>query len=441
VSIPAEQPNFPPEPLMLSCARLLCLAVAAALLSAARINAAPQQQPDPFAALQSQFQQQQLPALQKFCLDCHSTSAQQGDLDLEQFRSVADIRRNPVPWQRAVELLLQREMPPQDAEHQPSPAERQKLSSWIQAMLAADARANAGDPGPVVLRRLNNAELTWAIRDLTGQSLTPASQFPVDSAAGEGFTNVGNALVLSPALIQKYLDAARDVADHAMLLPNGIQFSPSTTARDWTNEKLAAIRSFYDRYCGSEGGTAVNLQGIQFETNGGGRLPLERYLQTLLEHRDALLQGTVELRQIAESSKLSPRYLEILWRALQDNTPSLLLDRVRQEFASAQPAEAPEMTRRIAAWQQTLWRFTTIGHIGKRDGPKAWQIPSDPLDVRQEVRLPIPTGTETVRFWLAAADAGDGHEHDVAVWSNPRFTAPGQPDLLLRDVRRAAAEL
>jgi len=299
VSIPAEQPKFPLEPLMLSSAKLLCLTIAAALLSAARINAAPQQQTDPFAALQAQFQQQQLPALQKFCLDCHSTTAQQGDLDLEQFRSVADIRRNPVPWQRAVELLLQREMPPQEADHQPSTAERQKLTSWIQAVLAADARANAGDPGPVVLRRLNNAELTWAIRDLTGQTLTPASQFPVDSAAGEGFTNVGNALVLSPALIQKYLDAARDVADHAMLLPGRIQFSPSTTSRDWTNEKLAAIRSFYDRYCGSEGGTPVNLQGVQFETNGGGRLPLERCLQALLQNRDALLQGTARIEQIA----------------------------------------------------------------------------------------------------------------------------------------------
>ncbi|MFM8725940.1 MAG: hypothetical protein ACKON9_12545, partial [Planctomycetaceae bacterium] len=179
----------------------------------------------------------------------------------------------------------------------------------------------------------------------------------------------------------------------------------------------------------------------QFETNGGGRLPLERCLQALLQNRDALLQGTARIEQIAADSKLSPRYLHTLWNALQDKTPSLLLNGLRQEFAQANPAAAPEMTQKIAAWQQTLWRFTTIGHIGKRDGPKAWQIPSDPLDVRQEVRLPIPAGTDTVRFWLAAADAGDGHENDIAVWSNPRFTAPGQPDLLLRDVQRAAAEL
>ena len=57
------------------------------------------------------------------------------------------------------------------------------------------------------------------------------SIIPVDSAAGEGFTNVGNALVMSPALVQKYLDAGKDIASRAMLLPHGIEFSPKTTSR------------------------------------------------------------------------------------------------------------------------------------------------------------------------------------------------------------------
>jgi Planctomycete cytochrome C len=148
VSHPAEQPLFPPEPLMLSLSEFLSLATAVAMLTAAQASAAPQQQADQFAVLQSQFQQQQLPALQKFCLDCHSTTAQQGDLDLEQFRSVADIRRNPVPWQRAVQQLDQQEMPPQEADHQPSPDERRNLRNWIQAVLDADARANAEIPAP-----------------------------------------------------------------------------------------------------------------------------------------------------------------------------------------------------------------------------------------------------------------------------------------------------
>ena len=35
------------------------------------------------------------------------------------------------------------------------------------------------------LRRLNNAEFTYTIRDLTGVELDPTRDFPVDGAAGE----------------------------------------------------------------------------------------------------------------------------------------------------------------------------------------------------------------------------------------------------------------
>jgi hypothetical protein len=118
----------------------------------------------------------------------------------------------------------------------------------------------------VVLRRLSNAEYTYTIRDLTGvDSLTPAREFPGDSAAGEGFMNVGNALVMSPALVTKYLDAAKEIASHAMLLPDGIRFSPSTTRRDWTEELLTDIRGVYREFTDQGGGTSVNLQGIRFD--------------------------------------------------------------------------------------------------------------------------------------------------------------------------------
>src|SRR6185436_4302548 len=109
--------------------------------------------------------------------------------------------------------------------------------------------ARAGDPGPVVLRRLSNAEYTYTIRDLTGvDSLDPAKEFPADSASGEGFMNVGQSLVMSPALVTKYLDAAKEIARHAVLLADGLGFSPSTSQRDWSEERLTAIRRFYARY-------------------------------------------------------------------------------------------------------------------------------------------------------------------------------------------------
>ena len=58
-----------------------------------------------FAPLQAQYEKSQAAVLQKYCLKCHSTAEKQGELDLEQFHSVADLRGNVVPWQRVVEML------------------------------------------------------------------------------------------------------------------------------------------------------------------------------------------------------------------------------------------------------------------------------------------------------------------------------------------------
>ncbi len=415
-----------------------CVLVAAVIFSATTASAQ-----DEFAGLQRTYEASYRAQLQKYCLGCHSTVEKQGDLDLQRFQSVADIRSDVIPWQRAIEMMDDGEMPPKEAEHQPSPAEHKALRNWIRLVLDADARANAGDPGPVVLRRLNNAEFTWTIEDLTHVPMNVAAEFPVDSAAGEGFTNVGNALVMSPALVQKYLDAARGVASHAMILPHGIEFSPHTTARDWTDEKLGAIRNFYARYSDSSGATSVNLQGIQFETNGGGRLPVETYLLATIADRAGLADGTLSFEESAKRHGISSRYLEMLWRALNDTEPSLLLDPIRNEWKTATTDDVHRLTIMIGQWQQALWRFTTVGHIGKRDGPKAWQVSVDPLAVRQELRkaMVAPSEGSDIHLYLVTSDVGDGNSGDFAVWENARFVTPGQPDLLLKDVKTTVGTL
>lgn len=379
------------------------------------------------------------PLVANYCLKCHSSEKHKGDIDLEQFASMADVFKHPKPWERALEQLANGDMPPKD-KPQPGPQERQKLVDGVNAMLDEAALARAGDPGPVVLRRLNNAEYTFTIRDLTGvQSLDPAKEFPADSASGEGFMNVGNSLAMSPALMTKYFDAAREITKHLMLLPDGIAFSPGVSPRDWTDEKLAAIRSFYARFTENGAGSAVNLQGIKFDTKDGGVLPLDEYLAATLAEREAIRAGGKTIAQVAGERKLNAKYLGILWNALTDAAPSLLLDQVRAQWRGAKPGQSAQLAAAIRQWQQALWVFTTVGHIGKRDGPKAWQMPVTPLVAAREVRLkmPAPDSSNAVTFYLATSDGGDGSEHDFAVWENPRLVAPGRPDLPLREVRNA----
>ena len=385
------------------------------------------------------FQKDIRPLLNEFCLKCHSTKDHKGDLDLERFKSLDAVKRDAKVWQQVEEQLELGEMPPKD-KPQLSSAQKTKLVAWVRGTLHEIALARAGDPGPVVLRRLSNAEFTHTIRDLTGvESLDPAREFPVDGAAGEGFSNTGAALVMSPALLTKYLDAAKDIAAHAVLLPDGVRFSPHISQRDWTEERLTGIRAFYAQFTEKGGGSSVNLQGIKFDTKDGGLLPLEKYLAATLAERDALSTKRKSIAEVAKERGLNAKYLGTLWTALNDSQPSLVLDLLRAQWRTAKPTDAPALAASIAQWQRALWRFTTVGHIGKRNGPSAWQVPVLPLAAAQEVRvkLPAPTNGNEVTLYLLASDAGDGNESDFAVWENPRLVAPGRPDLRLRDVRDA----
>jgi len=372
------------------------------------------------------------------CLDCHSTAQHKGDFDLERFMQPSPGPTDPKVWQQVLEQVSLGEMPPKDRPPMDDKS-REHLMGGVRALLNRWARMNAGDPGPVVLRRLSNAEYTYTIGDLTGvETLDPAREFPVDSAAGEGFMNVGQSLVMSPSLVTKYLDAAKEVARHAVFLPDGLGFSASTSQRDWTEERLAAIREFYGRYTRNGGGTSVNLQGIRFDTRDGGVLPLAEYFDATLELRSAgRSRGEVRLAGLARQRGLNARYLGRLWQALNEAEASPLMDAVRARWREAKPGEGAAVAAVVESWQRSVWRFTTVGHIGKRDGPSAWQVPISPLATAREARLklPAPDASGQVSAFLVTSDAGDGSASDVAVWSHPRLVVPGRPEIPLSRLR------
>lgn len=387
------------------------------------------------------FRKEILPLLAERCNGCHSTEKQKGDLDLERFATVASVKADPHVWEQVLDQLAHDEMPPKK-EPQFTTEQEAALTAWVRRTLDEAALARAGDPGPVVLRRLSNMEYTYSLRDLTGvDTLDPAREFPVDGAAGEGFTNAGAGLVMSPGLLTKYLDAAKAVAGHAVLVPSGLRFSASDSPQDWTDETLSRIRDLHVRHSATGGATAVNLQGVKFGTNAGGRLPVERYIAALLAEREALRAGRLSPAAVAAKAGLNPKYLAMLWEALNGEDDAVLMNEVRRRFSEAPADDSSSVVALIAQWQGALWRFTSVGHIGKENGPKAWQEPVTPLAARQEIKLKLaaPADGTDVKLWLATGDAGDGTEGDVVVWENPRLRLPGGPDLPLREAGAAFA--
>ncbi len=103
------------------------------------------------------FSEQIRPLLAEYCVTCHSTEKQQGELDLERFQTLAQVRREPDVWERVQEQLALGEMPPKKAKPLPAPRQKQ-LADWTRQTRTDIALASAGDPGPVVLRRLSNHE-------------------------------------------------------------------------------------------------------------------------------------------------------------------------------------------------------------------------------------------------------------------------------------------
>src|SRR5258708_838500 len=177
------------------------------------------------AALQREFEQNVRPFLTKYCLGCHSGQTPAAQFDLKSYTNVDVVTRDFPRWALVMERLTAKEMPPKPLPPPPEEA-RESMVAWIRALRAEEIKRTAGDPGPVTARRLSNAEYNYTIRDLTGQDLQLTREFPVDPANPAGFDNSGESLTMSPALLNKYLLAAREVANHLVFLPTGIDFSP-----------------------------------------------------------------------------------------------------------------------------------------------------------------------------------------------------------------------
>ena len=379
------------------------------------------------------------PLIERYCNDCHSGETTEADIDLGAFATQADVRRQAAVWLKVRTMLDSRQMPPKDS-RQPTEDEWKRLQTWVREFLAREAEAKAGDPGPVVLRRLNNEEYNYSVRDLTGvASLDPTREFPVDGAAGEGFINTGSAQAMSPALVTKYLDAAKVVASHAVLLPDGIAFSAGQSRREWTDERVAAIRRFYSQFTVTSD-VQIEVGGTGLVPNEGGAIPLAKYLTATLDAREALIAGRKSVEDVADERSLNAKYLGILWQTLsaapeQSGGTSLLLDQFRAQWRSAAPEDVEKLVAWIRGQQQVLFQYNPIGHIGKDGKSKIWMDIATPLANRRDfsVRL-TEQDSGDVSIFLSASDAGDGHEGDFVVWQNPRLTIENGPDIQLRDL-------
>jgi len=358
------------------------------------------------------------------CFDCHADGEVQGGIDLAALTAAPDVGKDFKAWQKVREVVEAGRMPPQEAEPLAA-GEREVLCGWIAPRIRLAIEAHAGDPGLVTLRRLTNAEYDATVRDLTGIDFGLARDFDPDGGGGEGFSNTGDVLFVSPRQFDRYLAAARSLADHASILPgSGIAFHAQRVGRRGPEQlRDQAEQAIYVWY---QKAAAPHVPG------DGDDLREAEYLLACWKHRHRDLTGATSLDALADAAGLSRPYLANWWAFLQADEPaSRYLDLTRLAWRALPPPDpaAPEAVpeavtvgTKVIQAERTSW-YTVM----PERYPGTTQRSQQDVDALHPYPLYADVSGRP-HVHLLAGDAADGPEGDVVRLFDFKVTVGDQQD-------------
>ena len=198
------------------------------------------------------FAKHVLPVIGTTCTGCHNDQLASGSLNLRSFLTPGSLQ-DRTQWEAILQKLRSGEMPPKGIPR-PSEATIDALITYVQGEFEKADLAIPPDPGRVVARRLNRTEYSNTIRDLLGVNFRADRDFPADDSS-YGFDNIGEALTVSPVLIEKYLKAAETIASAAIgadPLPKPIVFEGRRSSRSLTRVRASTSETTYRTDVGAE---------------------------------------------------------------------------------------------------------------------------------------------------------------------------------------------
>ena len=343
----------------------------------------------PEAELEQRFKKDIRPFVENYCLNCHDNDDPKAGLDLSPYRTIEAVIRDHPHWELVLERLKNGEMPPVKSKKQPAPELRKDIVAWIEALRESEAEKHAGDPGPVPARRLSRAEYDYTIRDLTGVDIRPARAFPVDPANQAGFDNSGESLAMSPALVKKYLEAAREVADHLVLKPDGFTFAPHPVVADTDRDKWAVFR-------------IVDFYQCQPTDYAEYFLSAWRY-----QHRAALGSPALSLHDVAIASKVSPKYLALISSRLTG--PSEEVGPIAKLQVMWRALPAPDATSLDDVRDSCIEMREYVTRVRDRITPVVKNLSSPP----------IQSGSQTLVMWKNRQMAANRRRFDPSLLPTP----------------------
>jgi hypothetical protein len=351
-----------------------------------------------------------LAILEAACFDCHSGDQPEAAVALDRLLAASDLTRDFRTWQAVREQIEAGRMPPKESGELVA-ADRETLLAWLAPGLRAAIEANAGDPGDVTLRRLTNAEYDATIRDLTGIDFGLGREFEPDGGGGEGFANIGDVLFVNPGQFDRYLSAARRIADHAAILPGtGIVF--------------------HDERVGSRGPEPLRDQAQQaiyvwYQKAAAPHVPADgadlREADSMLAcwkhaHRDRTGAGSLD--ELADAAGLKRHYLANWWAFLQAEEPvSRYLDLTRlawRRLPAPDPLAPEEVPAAVTAGLQAIQAQRRSWSVTNPDlyGNSAQRRQQDADSLRGDYPVVTATGGAD-RVHIVVGNAADGSDGDT----------------------------
>ena len=152
--------------------------------------------------------------LRTYCVRCHNQQLRTADLALDTL-DLANVGRDAEVVEKVVQKLHMGAMPPPGLPRPDQPT-TDAFVSLLETELDRAAELHPNPGRTESLHRLNRAEYQNAIRDLLSLDIDAASLLPADDADIHGFDNMAGLLSVSPALLERYMSAARKVSRLAL---------------------------------------------------------------------------------------------------------------------------------------------------------------------------------------------------------------------------------
>jgi hypothetical protein len=371
----------------------------------------------PHVALGNNADDRSQEVVSRFCVGCHGADETEAGVNFVSLLTGNSFAPEFRTWQNVATQLEQKQMPPADAD-QPTAAQRAHLIRWVRSRVNAAAQAHEGDPGHVVIRRLTSAEYGYAILDLTGIDIEVER------------TNTGIVQFTQDSTLERYLEAARQVADHAVVGTGPLTFFRDPGA---TGFELSAIDRILNIYRAHGFRTAAG--------EGGEAFGLEKYPQAFLtawryRHREKLEQSDATLASFAMEAGIDARFAEHIHRVLTQSNPSFPLSEISAAWQklpepvrgttgteSAQvtdvEAQCKEIAKLLLDWQYRFGANTDA----KEEAPV---LRADLFDVQRtqlfEMNVNWPKDTKTAHLVLSVESANrNGSPDAVILWKNAQI--------------------